>query len=432
MRIIKSQFFTVVFLCAFTGSISAGTAPSIEVGAWGNFCKGAISHTFDDLGQSGLGQILGDNAGQAAFDAYKFHMTAFIIAGSMSNWDGCKKAFAKGHEIASHNNQHNSDASGVAPSQQTIKKSVPGEMCVTMAYPNCNTPGDATVLKTYIAGRNCTAQTNPKTPSNFAQINAKMFGSGSCGCPNDAASMNSFADQAASGNAWAVTCHHGIGSDSHSWAVTSLDAVKTHLKYLDQNRSKIWIETFGNVARYIKERDAVGKPTVKSSDDKSITVELKDNLPDSIFNFPLSLRTELPSGWTSATVKQGSKTMYDTILTADSKQYIMFQAVPDAGDVVISKGGVKAMQRGQGFGVEMTRPVLKMRHASLLINPESFGAAAISVALYDLNGKLLVRESLEGNASGVELPLGRISRSAFIAKVAGNGKTFVGTFMPQL
>jgi hypothetical protein len=421
------RFLTAFILGGFMLTASA-SSPTFEIGTWGNFAQGAFSQTFDDYGMSGLGQIAGGNAGQAAFDAYGFHMTIFVVAGSNSNWAPLKTAFAKGHEIASHNNNHDSNASGIVPSQTTIKQNVPGEKCVTMAYPNCNTPGDAQVLQTYIAGRNCNGQVNSKTPSNFAQIGSKMFGSGSCGCPNDAASMNSFADQAASGNGWAVTCNHGIGSDSHSWAVTSLDAMKSHLSYLDKNRSKIWIETFGNVARYIKERDAA-KVTPKSSTSSSYTITVTDNLSDDIFNFPLSIRCEMPSGWSTANVTQNSKDVKDTIVTVSSKKYIMFQAVPDAGDVVISTS-TNAIEKFFGFKAEKISPVKRL-HSALIVDPRQFDGSGLNVTLFNLQGKELARYSLEGSRSQV-LPIGKINSSAFIAKVAGNGKTYVGTFLPQL
>ena len=147
------RFLAFSIIGSFASSAFAAVESPFEVGTWGNFCKGAISHTFDDYGMSGIAQIAGGNAGQAAFDTYGFHMTIFVVASMVSNWNDLKTAFAKGHEIASHNNNHDSNASGLQPSQQKIKQNVPSEMCATIAYPNCNTPGDAQVLKYYIAGR---------------------------------------------------------------------------------------------------------------------------------------------------------------------------------------------------------------------------------------------------------------------------------------
>ena len=230
--------------------------PTFEIGTWGNFCQGAVSHTFDDYPYTGTLQQVG--TGQAAFDAKGLHMTLFVITGSVTDWSKLKAASAKGHEIASHSVTHASNASELIPSQDAIKKNVPGEMCVSIAYPNGN--AIAGCLKNYIAARNIQGANNPKTPSDFAQINTQGFGVGAGNYKNDAASMNSWADAAASGNKWGTAMHHGIGNANdpkHSWAMTNIDEMVKHLDYLDKNRNKIWCETFGNVARYIKERDVL-------------------------------------------------------------------------------------------------------------------------------------------------------------------------------
>jgi oligosaccharide reducing-end xylanase len=130
--------------------------------------------------------------------------------------------------------------------------------------------------------------------------------------------------------------HHGIGSDSHLWAVTSLAAINTHLTYLYNNRDKFWVETFGNVARYIRERDTASVNTLTTTD-TSITLQVTDNLADSIFNYPLSIRREVPDDWTGTTTTQNGMVVTDTIVTVSAKRCIMFKATPDAGEVVIRK-----------------------------------------------------------------------------------------------
>ena len=424
------RFFTLFVLSAFTMcAFAATTDTTFKIGTWGNFAQGAVSHTFDDYPYTGTAQQVG--TGQAAFDAKGLHMTLFVITGSVTDWSKLKDAFAKGHEIASHTQTHSSNASELKPSQEDIKKNVPGEMCATIAYPNGNTIAGA--IGPYIAARNISGANNPKTPTNWAQINTQGFGSGAGGYANDAASMNSWADQAASGNKWATAMHHGIGGPNdpkHSWAMTSIDAMKSHLDYLDQHRDKIWCETFGNVARYIQERDAA-KITVKSSAEKSFTITVTDNLADSIFNYPLSIRRELPSGWTTKPiVKQGTKTMSDTIVTVSSKQYLMFQAVPNAGDVVITYG-TSTIDRSHSLGFDGST-VVKRWHSSLIIDRNQFAGANLAVTLFDLQGKTIARYNLGTNESRVALPTNKVNHSTFIVKIAGNGKTHVETFFPRL
>lgn len=415
----------VLMSSALIFSSSAAVEEPFEIGTWGNFCKGAISHTFDDYPTSSTNQQVA--SGQAAFDEKGLPMTLFVLPSSCNdgNWNSLKAAFEKGHEIASHNNQHDSDPSGLKPSQTTIKSKVPGEMCVSIAYPNCNTPGDAQVLQTYIAGRNCNGQVNPKSPSNFAQIGSKMFGTCS-GCPNDANGLNSFADQAANSNGWAVTCHHGIGSDGHSWAVTNLDAMKQHLDYLDKNRDKIWCETFGNVARYIKERDAASL-TVESSEQNSIKVKLTDNLPDATYNYPLSIRCPLPDGWTTAMVTQDGEEVEDSILTVNSKEYLMFKAVPDGGDILIQSG---TMVRNLASISATSKPIL-LNKSGLSIDANQFSGSTIAVSLFDLRGKLFAKYSLNRSSSVLTIPVSALTSSAFVVKATDGNTTVVTRCLAQ-
>jgi oligosaccharide reducing-end xylanase len=432
----KIPVFTAVtfFFAVLIFSASAAAPPAgYEIGTWGNFAKGAISHTFDDYGQGSVSNAAGSSGkGETAFDAKGLHSTIFVITGqaSATTWTNCKYAFSKGHEIASHSVTHagTMPSSELATSQKAIKSNVPGEMCATVAYPNCNTPGDAAVLQTYIAGRNCSGSLNSsKTPSNFAQINAKGFGSGSGGYPNDAASMNSFADQAATAGGWAVCMHHGVGSDSHSWAVTNLAALTTHIDYLDKNRAKIWCETFGNVARYIKERDAA-TITVKSSSDNAVTITVTDNLADSIFNYPLTIRYEMPTGWTAAIVTQKNKNMTDSIITVSSKSYVQFRAIPDSGDIVIAP---PVAVREHSFHSSTGTMSLNRNNSLLSINRDLFTGSNVAVTLFDLKGKVIARYKLGHDASSIVLP-NNINSSVFMIKVADGSKTYVDKFMPQM
>ncbi len=428
---LKSQFrfFSLYLIGVFVMSASAaGDASKYKIGDWANFAQGAISHTFDDNMNTNP-----TAPEQAAFNDKKFHITLFVQTGSSPNWNNCKSSFAKGHEIASHSVSHGSPSpsSEFSSSQKTIQQNVPGEKCVSYAYPNCKNPGGATQV--FIAARTCESSTpNNKSPSDWGNIQSKGFGSGAGGYPNDANSLNSYANSAASSNGWGVGLHHGIGSQSHNWAVTNLNAMKSHLDYLDQNRDKIWMETFGNVARYIKERNAA-QITEKSSSGGSFTIEVKaPNLDTSIFNYPLSIQRELPSGWDETKIKvtQNDIDVPDTVVTDNTKKYIRFKAVPNAGDVVITTTS-NTKGRYWGFTTAMTSPVKRL-HTDLIIDPRGFNGSSLNVTLFNLQGKELARYSFVGNESRIVLPIDKINRSSFIVKIACKDKGYAGTFLPQL
>ncbi|NLE02994.1 MAG: polysaccharide deacetylase family protein, partial [Fibrobacter sp.] len=299
MSLNKISISAFLFMGAAIGSsFSATVDEPFEVATWGNFCKAAVTHTFDDntRGQTTVAQPI--------FDAKGFHMTLFTVTNSMNPlWSNLKNAFAKGHEIGSHSVSHPQTMSDAEcpTSQKTIQQQVPGEKCVTIAYPNCNIPTPQTELKRcYIAGRICDGQIVNKTPSDFYSIGSIIIGVDG---RNTASALNSKVDEAANKNGWCVFLHHGVGNDGHGYANTPTDVLQGNINYLYNNSGKFWTESFGNVVRYIKERDAVSLK-VKSSDNNSITISITDNLPDSIFNFPLSIRRPLPDGWTDPVVTQ--------------------------------------------------------------------------------------------------------------------------------
>ena len=209
-----------------------------------------------------------------------------------------------------------------------------------------------------------------------------------------------------------------------------MTAMTGHLDYLDKNRGKIWIETFGNVARYIKERDAA-KVTVKSYTVDKITLAVTDNLADSIFNFPLSLRCEQPSGWLTASALQNGKKIFDTIVTVNAKKYVLFQAVPNGGDIVLSGASTAIGEKSARLAVSATSSFpIKRLNASLIIDPRRFQGTDLSITLINLQGKELARYFASVNAHRIVVPIDKISRSTCMVKMTDGSRTYAETLMP--
>lgn len=420
----RAVISTLSAIAAVAFSASAAVEAPFEVGTWANFCDGAVSHTFDDNKNTNP-----TGEGQQIYDEKKFHMTLCVQTNSV-NWENCKASFAKGHEISSHTTDHYTSDAAARDSRSAIRENVPGEQCVTIAYPDCQQRG-VNILQYYLAGRNCSGQLNSTTPGQWDQINSKMFGSGNGGNCNTADCLNEYANNAATANGWSVYCFHGIGSDWHDYATIDINAMKDHLDYLDENRDKIWIETFGSVTRYIKERDAANIE-VESSTDDSIVISVTDDLPDSIFNYPLTIRRPVPEGWATIIVTQGDFDTEDSVVTQDGEEYVMFKAIPDSDNVVITRITTGSRTVGHTGKLNGVAPVTFNRSSTLTIDRNYFNGSNLSVAFFDLTGKVIARYTLGADENSVALPTSQISRSACIVKIAGKGVTYTGKFMPQL
>ena len=93
---------------------------------------------------------------------------------------------------------------------------------------------------------------------------------------------------------------------------------------------------FSPVKSYIRERNDISISEQPSNQTDIITLQVTDTLDNAIFNLPVTIRRPLPLGWSSATVSQNGQPVDVSIVEVESTDYIMFDAVPDGGDVVIA------------------------------------------------------------------------------------------------
>lgn len=117
------------------------------------------------------------------------------------------------------------------------------------------------------------------------------------------------------------------------------------------------------------------------------------------------------------------------MVTNASKKFLVFKAMPDGGDVVISETPpVKIETIRAGCNADAVLPV-RLRQNRLLFNTKHYRDAAFQVTLSDINGRVLIRKSFTGNRTGIALPVERFAASAIIANVTGAGGSWNGLFV---
>jgi peptidoglycan-N-acetylglucosamine deacetylase len=323
------------------GSPAAGSiAPPYEVGTWRGFRPAAISYTFDDdlPNQYSIATPMFNARG---FEMTLFTVTTWVPGGS---WSPVKTAAASGHEIASHSVTH-PDFSTLTSAQQTnelknsqltINANITNQQCLTVAYPYCVEGNDAIAASYYIAARGCSGQLVPATPANFMNISSFVCGpQGSVQTPQD---FNNKAESAAAARAWCVYLIHALDNESGYSPLPSA-TLQASLDYLSTNQNKFWVETFGNVVRYIRERNAVSVTAISNSADR-IVIQVTNALNQAIYNYPITVRRPLPVNWPAAMVSQNNQPLPAQLITLNSTNFVMFDVVPNTGDVVLSKTAV--------------------------------------------------------------------------------------------
>jgi oligosaccharide reducing-end xylanase len=203
-----------------------------------------------------------------------------------------------------------------------------------MATPYCDQGSDELSAKYFVAVRGCAGYIEPATPKNMMNVSSII-----CGTQGSVKKVKDYkarADEAAEKKGWLVYLLHGIDNDGGYSPVPS-DTLKASLEYLKANDDKFWVSTFGNQARYVRERDCVSVKE-NSVSKKSISISVGDTLKNNQwYDYPLSFRRALPAGWKSATATQNGKVVNSLVVEVNSVKYIQFNAVPDAGKVVMKK-----------------------------------------------------------------------------------------------
>lgn len=329
----------VLFAASAVGLFAVGSAfaQSVEIATWSGFRKGAASFTFDDGAPSHV-----TDAGPM-FKKYGYKATFNVVVNWNPNWSGFQGLADEGHEIASHSNSHGNNMSG---EEASSKKSIEGKInqkygVITVAYPNCNVPNESAVLQNYIVGRICNGswkgmadEMGKDGPSNWAQVPATMTGSeGQLKSTND---FTGRMQKVIQSNGWAAFLTHGFQGKQNgnaNYSPTDINAIDGALKWAQQNDKDIWVAPMGHVAMYLKERKA--SKAEASTSGGNITVKLTHNIKDNISNYdyPLSLRVKY-SGSTANVTQAGAK-----LESKIDGGYVYFDAVPNAGDIVIAGEG---------------------------------------------------------------------------------------------
>ena len=120
---------------------------------------------------------------------------------------------------------------------------------------------------------------------------------------------------------------HGVGGD---WHVTPMDWYRAILDKLDAERGRLWIADVVDWHKYVTERQAA---TVKelSSTDREVRVQLTSAVDPAFYDYPLTLRSKVPTSWKQCSIRQGSAKANAAIENGE----VTYDALPGGGEIVI-------------------------------------------------------------------------------------------------
>lgn len=125
-------------------------------------------------------------------------------------------------------------------------------------------------------------------------------------------------------NIWLVLVIHGV--EDYGWEPLKTEELKEYFGYMKAKEDELWIATFGDVTKYLRERKATQITAELKGDE--INFMLKSELDAEVYDIPLTFKTYLPDGWNGAILKQTEENTNLEVLSDEHGKYVQYTVSP--------------------------------------------------------------------------------------------------------
>jgi len=137
-----------------------------------------------------------------------------------------------------------------------------------------------------------------------------------------------------SDNVWLVLVFHGV--NGIGWEPLPSSKLQSYFKYIKSHNKDIWVATFQDAGKYIREKVSA-RVSAKTSE-QSIRIMLTHPVDPRLYDLALSLKTYVPSGWKRVQVEQQGTSKVLQVRSDSDGSYVIYQAIPNAGEVTLRPG----------------------------------------------------------------------------------------------
>jgi peptidoglycan/xylan/chitin deacetylase (PgdA/CDA1 family) len=132
---------------------------------------------------------------------------------------------------------------------------------------------------------------------------------------------------------WLVLVFHGI--DGMGYEALPHELLDTYFTYLKQHENDLWIATFSDVAKYMRERmNATANADQKKN---SITVNLRHSLNAKDYDVALTLKTYVPKEWKNVMLRDGSRGEKLNVKEDSRGTYVLYTVMPNKNPLEITR-----------------------------------------------------------------------------------------------
>ncbi|RZI44731.1 hypothetical protein EGT07_04800 [Herbaspirillum sp. HC18] len=207
----------------------------------------AASYTFDD-GYPSSSKIA------TIFENRGLRATFFIIPGNLfTDWSFWRDIQSRGHEIGNHSMTHEVDMGDASVSDQTLQYEINGAQDEIARNLGVRPQSFAFPWHSYTAKALQVAEASHiavrKVNNGEGNYEFAFFDNDhASSLSQQLAAVNAQLQNVVNGEGWFVAGAHGVDGDG--WSPVTSQFLQDHLNYANQFSSRLWIDTFLNVARY--------------------------------------------------------------------------------------------------------------------------------------------------------------------------------------
>ncbi|XMO85794.1 T9SS type A sorting domain-containing protein [Algibacter sp. AS12] len=283
---------------------------------------------------------------------YGFHFTWFVITEADSqynvqNWNLYNDLAVMGSQINGHDdrNWYNNptggeanptDADYLARLQATVTaintNVTSGNDCLTYAYPY-GEGNETEARKTFIGVRGTQGVLNQPNTVNYLDVNSvsnvHIYGNNTDRDKYVLPLLDNVKKLYGTNyyRGWGSTHFHGLDTAGKT-------ATDEFLQYL-ADKSDLWVAGFTEVTQY-SQSFATHNLIIDNVSGSEIKFTLTDDMLDSAFYFPLSVKIRIDNSWASVSASQNGSSIDLKIITNNGNKYALVNAVPDAGQVTLT------------------------------------------------------------------------------------------------
>jgi len=419
LLIIISPCFKVIASSSASDSSNYG---EVYITRWAEDRKSAFSFSFDDGFKAQYDNVY------PILEEYEFNATYFLLSPFLSDtliwrygsWPMFLEMHSEGSELGSHSLYHphllelsvgdtltpNTIHYELYQSKKMIEARTSFEPCITFAYPYAehNALLDSLASLYYESSRAIGISPNNFTLSGLEWYSLKsaeiIFSEPRVVFEDDLDELYNFMnwiENSITDGKWGIQLAHEVvpftqlgdlisqgayNPISNEWLTLLCDWLAQ--KSYD---NLIWIETIGNIIKYMKERDAHSYQILSQSN-SLIEISLTDNLPDNIYNYPLTAYISIPETWEKVLLIQGSSSKVYETFSLDTMQVILAQIIPDNGIIQLFdyNSTFIEVERNQPTDFILHQNYPNPFNPTTTISYELLNSGYVSLNLYDILG----------------------------------------------